>query len=156
RMLETIREFGQMQLVDSDDEADARQTYRRWAIDIANRQAKRIMSPQQFEAIDAIRVEEGNLSDVMRQSINDDDPRTLMQILACLGPFWTIRGEHGRAMSIGDAIGAVVDGWHPPQCLADSTRTALTVLFLPVWFLLGAASKPIHDLLIRLGPGEGR
>src|SRR5699024_3914954 len=153
RMLETIREFGQMQLAGSHDESDARAAYRSWAVDYANRHARTLMSPKQFDTLDAIRAEEANLSDVMRQAISDNDPETMVHILAGLGPYWTIRGDHGRAMAIGEAVGSVVEGWHPPPELADSTRVALSVLFVPVWFMLGVQANPIHDLLMRLGPG---
>lgn len=154
RMLETIREFGQMQLVGSHDESDARATYRNWAVDYANRHAGTLMSPHQIDALDAIRAEEANLSDVMRQAISDNDPETMVRILAGLGPYWTIRGDHGRAMAIGEAVGSVIEGWHPPPELVESTRVALSVLFVPVWFMLGVQANPIHELLMRLGPGQ--
>lgn len=154
RMLETIREFGQMQLVGSHDETHARAAYRSWAVDYANRHARMLMSPKQIDALDAIRAEEANLADVMRQAISDNDAETLVHILAGLGPYWSIRGEHGRAMAIGEAVGSVVDVWYPPPELADNTRLALSVLFIPVWFMLGIQAHPIHDMLMRLGPGE--
>lgn len=154
RMLETVREFGQMQLVDSDDEDAARSAHRQWAIDYARRHAELILGPHEIEAVDALHAEEVNLSDVLRQAIAAGDPETVVQLLSALGPYWTIRGEHARALAIGDAVSTLVDGWDPPPELADSTRAALAILFIPVWMMTSGRADPIYELLTRLGPGE--
>lgn len=152
RMLETVREFGLMQLVDSDDEHDARRAYRQWAIDYARNYGALLLSAHQFDAIDAIHAEEANLSDVLRLGLTAADPNTVIEILGALSPYWTIRGEHIRALAIGEAVSALMDGWEPPPELEETTRVALASLFVPVWIMLSSHAKPIYDVLNQIGP----
>ena len=67
RLLETVREFGQMQLVDAGDDADTRDRLRAWGIDFCSAAWGDLFSPRQVEVMTAIRVEEGNLVDVLRR-----------------------------------------------------------------------------------------
>ena len=50
RMLETVREFGRMQLVDAGEDADARAARRRWATAYAERHGARLVGREQFAA----------------------------------------------------------------------------------------------------------
>ena len=97
RMLETVREFGRMQLGEAGEDAEAR---------AAPAGAGRPPTPaphgaglsgaSQFAAIDALAAEEINLADELRGAIADGDRGALVELLAALGMFWTIRGEHAR------------------------------------------------------------
>ena len=66
RMLETVREFGQLRLADAGEETAARAAQRRWAAAYARHHGARIPSRDQFAAIDAIAAEEVNLADELR------------------------------------------------------------------------------------------
>jgi predicted ATPase len=85
RMLETVREFGGMQLVDAGEDADARAARRRWATAYARREAPRLFRPQQLEAIAAVGAEETNLADELRDALADGDAGTVVELLAALG-----------------------------------------------------------------------
>ena len=97
RMLETVREFGRMQLVDAGEDAEARDALRRWATAYARLYGARLPSSEQLAAIDALSAEEVNLADELRGAITGRDVASLVQLLAALGIFWAIRGEHARA-----------------------------------------------------------
>jgi predicted ATPase len=154
RMLETVREFGRMQLIDAGEDAQARSARRGWAIAYAHRHGDDVMGRNQFTAIDAVGVEEINLADELRECIADRDRDALVVLLATLGLFWAIRGEHGRLIAISGAIGETVEGWSPPPERTASARAAMAITLTNAMITREGRTGPIRDLLVRLGPGE--
>ncbi|HVX46321.1 MAG TPA: BTAD domain-containing putative transcriptional regulator [Mycobacteriales bacterium] len=154
RMLETVREFGRMHLVRASEEADARAARRRWALAFVRRYGCQLMSPEQFTAIDELSVEEINLADELRESIAERDRESLVELLAGLGLFWAIRGEHGRLITVAGAVAEAVDGWTPPPESLEATRSALGITLTNALILRDNHTGPIRDLLTRIGPGE--
>ena len=152
RMLETVREFGRMQLVDAGEDAAAQAARRRWAVAHATRHGPRLAGAEQFAAIDAMQVEEVNLSDELRGAIAEGDTSTLVQLLAALGLFWSIRGEHGRLVIISDAVSEAVRGWRPPAEVEDATRTALGITLTNARMTGKEHTEPMRVLLQQLGP----
>jgi predicted ATPase len=124
RMLETVREFGRVQLVDAGDDADATAAHRAWALAFADRQRARIFTPEQIDAVDAIAAEENNLADALRQAIVASDRATAVAVFATLGCFWAIRGEHARVVTIFESFTDLLTGWSPPPEHVDATRAA--------------------------------
>ena len=51
----------------------------------------------------------------------------MVALLAALGLFWTMRGEHAPAARARPAIAEAVGGWTPPPELEDATRAALAI-----------------------------
>ncbi|MFA4929647.1 MAG: BTAD domain-containing putative transcriptional regulator [Patulibacter sp.] len=155
RMLETVREFGRLQLRAVGEEQEARAVQRRWATAFAARHGARLTGPDQFAAIDALVDEESTLADELRDAIADGDNDALVRLLAALGTFWAIRGEHGRLITLSDAIEERLHGWSPPDALADPTRTALTVTLANTMIATDRHDSPLRALLERLGPSSG-
>jgi predicted ATPase/DNA-binding SARP family transcriptional activator len=153
RMLETVREFGRMQLVDADEDEQATAAHRRWAVDLCLRHGREIFGGEQFAAVDAIRAEESNLADVLRQAIVAEDPATVVQVLSALGCYWSILGDHARVIVLTQAVTDVVDGWTPPDELGSVARVAL-VMTLNNAMIGTAEVEPIRQALRALGPGE--
>ena len=156
RMLETVREFGRMQLVDAGEDIEARATQRQWAVAYAREHGRRLAGAEQFAAIDALGAEEINLADDLRVAISDRDPGTLVELFAALGIFWAMRGEHARLIALTDAVADVVSGWHPPEELEDTTRAAMAILLTNAMVAGHERTASIWALLRRLGPGAGR
>ncbi|HJS96211.1 MAG TPA: BTAD domain-containing putative transcriptional regulator, partial [Solirubrobacteraceae bacterium] len=151
RMLETVREFGRMQLIDAGEDAMARKAQRRWAIGYARRHGAQLPSAEQLAAIDALSAEEINLADELRGALGDGDVDSLVQLLATLGMFWAIRGEHGRLIALTDAVADAVRDWRPPPELADITRAAMTVQLTNAMIGTEDRIAPIRAMLHRLG-----
>ncbi len=128
RMLETVREFGRMQLVDAGEDGAARAVLRRWAVGYADDHGGRLTGPDQFAAIDALAAEEINLADELRAAIADGDRGPLIRLLAALVMFWTIRGAHDRPIALVDAVTGAIGDWQPPPELQEVTCEALGVL----------------------------
>ncbi|MEV0458757.1 ATP-binding protein [Catellatospora methionotrophica] len=154
RMLETVREFGRMQLIDAGEDGAAEQAQRSWAVAFSARNARALFSPRQFEVVDAIRPEEGNLADVLRRTFADRDPAATVQILAALAGYWIILGEHPRMLVLIEAAANAVDGWTPPPDLADATRMAIAMTLNGSLVANSPHSDLLRDTLRRIGPGE--
>jgi predicted ATPase/DNA-binding SARP family transcriptional activator len=153
RMLETVREFGRMQLVDAGEDEAARSLQRAWAHGYAGRYTPQLHSPQEFAAIDALEAEEANLADVLHLAVAEPDREVLVVLLAALGTFWSIRGEHGRVFTLIDAVERALEGWEPPPELVEQTRTALCMLITNA--LIGYPGEPtgLIELLRQVGTG---
>lgn len=154
-MLETVREFGRMQLVQADEASAARAALRRWATEYANAHGDRLAGTSQFEAIDALSAEEINLADELREAIADDDRPSLVQLLAVLGLFWTMRGEHVRLLVLAQAVADAVSGWQPPPELADAARAAVGITLSNSVMTGNQTTVQLLELLRGLGPDTG-
>ncbi|HTU07826.1 MAG TPA: transcriptional regulator, partial [Trebonia sp.] len=155
RMLETVREFGLMRLAEAGEESAARAAQRQWATGYADAHNDWIAGHDQFAAIDALAAEETNLADELRAAIADGDRCSLVRLLAPLGLFWTIRGEHIRLLVMADAIASAVADWQPPPEVADTARAAVAVTLANTLMANTANAWRLRDLLQRLGPDSG-
>ncbi|HEY0716604.1 MAG TPA: BTAD domain-containing putative transcriptional regulator [Streptosporangiaceae bacterium] len=153
QMLETVREFGRMRLAQAGQEAGARAALRSWAAGYASAHQAPLTGAGQFAAVDALRAEETNLADELRGAIADGDCASLVQLLAALGLFWTMRGEHLRLVVLARAVAGALRGWLPPPDLADAARAAVAVTLNNLMVLGGEeAFGPMMALLRQLGP----
>jgi len=159
RMLETVREFGRMQLVDAGEDRDARAAVRHWAVAYARDHGARLTSTGQFAAIDAVGAEEINLADQLRGALADSDRCALVQLLACLETFWLFRGEHIRLLVLADAVADALRDWRPPPQLEYTTGAAIALILANSMVAGGKTIGQLQALLRRLGPvadGDGR
>jgi tetratricopeptide (TPR) repeat protein len=154
RMLETVREFGRMRLADVGEAAEAEQAHRAWAVDFAGRHARVLFSEEQFDAVDSVRAEESNLSDVLRRALAAADPAVTVQILAALAGYWLILGEHPRVLVLLDAVATVVADWTPPPELADATRLAVGMTLNASLVANTPHTDALRVALRRVGPGH--
>jgi predicted ATPase/DNA-binding SARP family transcriptional activator len=155
RMLETVREFGRMQLAEAGEDAEARAARRRWATGYARGHGARLIGRDQFAAIDAVGVEEINLADELRDALAEGDLGPLVELLAALGLLWTVRGEHARLFALAGAVAQAIGEWSPPPELEDATRAAMVITLSNTMVTVDEHSGPIRALLARLGPGAG-
>ncbi|MGB6453106.1 MAG: NB-ARC domain-containing protein, partial [Streptosporangiaceae bacterium] len=153
RMLETVREFGRMQLVAAGEDGAARAALRRWATGYARDYGARLTSADQFEAVDAVHAEEVNLADELRATIAEADRCAVVQLLATLGMFWTIRGEHLRLLVLAEAVAEVVGDWQPPPELAEVTREAIAIVLTNTMIIGSERVGALQAQLRRLGAG---
>lgn len=151
-MLETVREFGRMQLADAGEEPAAARAQRDWARAYASSASTDLMSPAQFTAVDALRAEEVNLADVLRQALAASDQDTVVGLLAGLAPFWTITGEHSRIVRLVPSVCDALDGWTPPAESLDDTRAALALMIINAGFLTPSQPVALRRLLEQIGP----
>ncbi|HWJ09186.1 MAG TPA: BTAD domain-containing putative transcriptional regulator [Nocardioides sp.] len=153
RMLETVREFGRLQREaagESDKVADA---LRGWAVDLADREGRRLFSTDQVDAMDAVREEETNLADVLRDAIGAGDQDAVALLFATLGGYWSISGDHFRSMTVAPAVARALTGWEVPATLVDSARSALCVTLFSIRFTGSDGAEELSAQLEELGAG---
>ncbi len=128
RLLETVREFGQMQLVDAGDDGEALARLRGWGVAFALDADERLFGPEQVETMGAIRVEEGNLVDVLRRCVRERDASGVVALMACLSDFWTIEGSHLKVVGLAPDVEDLVAGATVPHDLVPPLRTTLAAI----------------------------
>ncbi|MBX6389602.1 MAG: AAA family ATPase [Frankia sp.] len=155
RMLETVREFGQLRLAEAGERDAAYAARRAWAVRHARTAAGQMFGDDQFAAIDALDAEETNLADELRRVLaGGTDREALLALLCGLGGLWSIRGEHARVAALAGAVAEQLDGWSPPPELADSARAALLLVLHNAIIGAGSFADRVGELLRRLGVDE--
>ncbi|MGO4255137.1 BTAD domain-containing putative transcriptional regulator [Marmoricola sp. RAF53] len=154
RMLETVREYGRMQLTGAGEEAEAESAHRGWAVAYADMHTAALMGPGQFAAVDAFRAEENNLADVLRQALSAPDPETVVRILAGIGSYWMILGDHSRLFVLAEAVADAVRDWTPAPQSADAARIAIAMTANNALIGNAGYTEELREHLRRLGPGE--
>jgi predicted ATPase/DNA-binding SARP family transcriptional activator len=95
RMLETVREFGEEQLVATAGEPDAVDTrMMRWAKDYADDAASRYMTGDQVHLALSVAAELDNLLAALRCGIERRDAATAYTVFPVVATLWVIRGSH--------------------------------------------------------------
>lgn len=153
RLLETVREFGQMQLTGAGDDTDTIARLRDWGLEFAVRCAGRLFGPHQIETMTAIRTEEGNLVDLLRRCLREKDADAVVVIVACLSDFWTIEGSHLKVVNISPEVEDLVVDATVSAGLEDSFRTTLTAIAFNSMIFSDSTVGRSFDRLEQLGPG---
>lgn len=153
RLLETVREFGQMQLIGAGDDDETIERLREWGVAHALRCSRRLFGPDQIEVVADIRTEEGNLVDLLRRCLRDRDADAVVALTACLSDFWTIEGSHLKVVNISPEVEAiVVDATISPD-LENAFRTTLTAIAFNSLIFSDSVTGRAFDRLEQLGPG---
>src|SRR6478736_1306539 len=130
RMLETVREFGRLQLAAAEEEEAARAAQLEWACGFALHHGDDLWSRCQVEAVREVAVEENNLADALREALTLPDPWSVVRLLTALGSFWTIRGENPRVIAVAGASDAALTGWAPADEQVDVAVSAAAIVAL--------------------------
>ncbi len=109
RLLETVREFGQMQLIDAGDDVETARPAAATG-ESRSRDARRRSSSgrAQVETMAEIRTEEGNLVDLLRRCLRERDVDAVVELMACLSDFWTVEGSHLKVVNLAHDVEDVV------------------------------------------------
>ncbi|MDF1603866.1 BTAD domain-containing putative transcriptional regulator [Nocardioides sp. YIM 152315] len=156
RLLETVREFGQMQLVGAGDDAETLTRLRTWGVEFALRCSERLFGPRQVETMTDIRTEEGNLVDLLRRCLRGRDAHAVAALMACLSDFWTIEGSHLKVVNVSAAVeDVVVEAQVPPE-LEEALRTTLVAIAFNTMIFADSLAGRAFDRLEQLGTGARR
>lgn len=154
RLLETVREFGRLRLAEAEEEVDAEAALRAWATGLAAELAPRLFTRDQIAVMGAVRVEEGNLVDVLRRSLADGDAEAAVLLAGVLMGFWSIEGTHLKVVAVSSAAEALLHDAELPAELDETLRAVLcAVVVNSMIFSTGVAARAIARLR-ELGPGS--
>jgi predicted ATPase/DNA-binding SARP family transcriptional activator len=154
RLLETVREFGRMQLVDAGDDDEAARRLREWALALADHAAPRLFSPEQVATLSELRVEEGNLLDVLRAALDDGDIGTLVRLFTVLSGSWTVEGNHLKVISLAREVEHLVIPAPVIPGLEDAFRTVLVSIITNRLVFGRESTDDVAARLRELGPGS--
>jgi predicted ATPase/tetratricopeptide (TPR) repeat protein len=156
RLLETVREFGQLRLSDAADESETRGRLQAWAVEFALDAASRLFGPEQIAMMSEIRAEEGNLVDVLRAALRGRDPDVVVALMACLSDFWTIEGSHLKVINLARDVEDVVADATVSPAYEDAFRTTLVAVAFNTMIFSDSMQGRAFDRLEKLGTGELR
>ncbi|AYG02685.1 AfsR/SARP family transcriptional regulator [Gryllotalpicola protaetiae] len=152
RMLETVREFGDMALVDAGEDELVATAQSRWAQRFASEMVRDLPTARQSEVVRALDLEHDNLVSVLRA--HDDDPATVIPVFAALLFHWLVRNQFREALSFAPIVAAAVSGRELPPAGADTSAIAL--MFAAVMGIAGSQSprpgQPGYDRQPELPP----
>jgi predicted ATPase len=115
RMLETVREFGQLQLERTGSRDDVRDAFFAWADGFVRELQPRSDGPQQVATFARIAVEEDNLIDVLRRAIDAERPEIVASVFALLGYYWTLRSAHSEVIAFSKPVFESVRFYEPGE-----------------------------------------
>ncbi|GGR37163.1 BTAD domain-containing putative transcriptional regulator [Agromyces mediolanus] len=125
RMLETVREFGQLRLEQEGGTAAARDAMARWAEQLSELPFVG-GGETQLLALRRLRVEEENLVEVLRRAIAEERVPTVLRVYAALAYFWSVRSAHAEVMTFGRAaLAATRHGARGPELAVPALLTAV-------------------------------
>lgn len=128
RMLETVREFGQKQLLANAEGEIARQAVRVWACNFALVALTDAQGPGQVPMFHAVTVEQDNLVMVLRDSIDARDARAVFDVFALLSYYWTVRSAHSEVVAFAPAVLDATRGYSPDADHLDTAVSSLVII----------------------------
>ncbi|KQU67532.1 BTAD domain-containing putative transcriptional regulator [Phycicoccus sp. Root101] len=155
RMLETVREFAGLRLLEHGDHEVALEAQTTWALDLVAAVGSVFFSPDQYATVDALLVEENNLTDVLRRALLGGDTGTVARLMATLSSLWTMTGNHARIFALADATQNVLADWDPRD---DTERSAAFetagLLLIHLSWIRGRDTSDLRQAMLRWGPSR--
>ncbi|MGI9822419.1 AfsR/SARP family transcriptional regulator [Agromyces sp. Marseille-Q5079] len=127
RMLETVREFGQVRL-DADERAEVTAAMADWASEFSRRSLGHVRGPAQLRTFASIAIEQDNLVAVLRTAIEHRDAPTVTAVFAALGYFWTVRSAHAEILGLSDAVLEATRGTRPDAAHGEAAMLGLILI----------------------------
>ncbi|KQZ66292.1 ATP-binding protein [Nocardioides sp. Root151] len=143
RSLETIREFASLRLNEAGERDAAWLAQDAWAAAIADDNASIFVAVDQVERVHRLRLEENNLTDVLRRALARGDAELVARLVASLGTLWTITGDHARVFAVSDAAAELLTGWDAPEAVQSVACEAAAILLVHLNWVPG---RPLEEL----------
>nr|WP_254069558.1 BTAD domain-containing putative transcriptional regulator [Herbiconiux sp. VKM Ac-2851] len=128
RMLETVREFGRLQLERGALRDEVERALFAWADALAERTLPRLIGHGQLAALREVAVEEDNLIDVLRRAVDAGRPDIVVSVFALLAWYWSLRGAHSEVLAFAAPVFESVRHYDPPAERAGSTVLSLVLI----------------------------
>ncbi|GLK17417.1 SARP family transcriptional regulator [Herbiconiux flava] len=128
RMLETVREFGRLQLERGALRDEVERALFAWADALAERTLPRLNGHGQLAALREVAAEEDNLIDVLRRAVDAGRPDIVVSVFALLAWYWSLRGAHSEVLAFAAPVFESVRHYDPPAERAGSTVLSLVLI----------------------------
>ncbi|MCU1529055.1 MAG: hypothetical protein JWP75_2818 [Frondihabitans sp.] len=127
RMLETVREFGDLELVAAGEGDRVEASTYRWAEDFCAAELSRLDGSDQLAAFGEMALEQDNLATVLRTALESRRTDVCISVYATLGYFWSLRGNHSDISSFGTIVLEVSRDYEPDAAHADAMALTLAL-----------------------------
>lgn len=133
RMLETVREFGAIELTAAGEEELVLERTRTWAAGLTDTLLPVLSGAGQVRALARLALEQDTLVSVLRGAIADDRADVVASVFASLAMFWTIRSAHQEVLVFGEAVLDVLR--HQPAAAVTNDASAVALSVISITFL---------------------
>ncbi|MDN4595556.1 ATP-binding protein [Leifsonia virtsii] len=128
RMLETVREFGDRELIAAGEEDEVSAGMDAWAVAFCRTALAGMHGPEQLPTFQRITAEQDNLVTVLRAALDGERHETTAVVFAALSYYWSLRSAHSEVISFGSAVLAALLRWDPPPTARDAVAACFTVI----------------------------
>lgn len=128
RMLETVREFGDHELVGAREEDAVLVGMDAWAVAFCRETLSQMHGPQQVPTFQRVTAEQDNLVTVLRSAIDGRRRDTAAVVFATLAYYWSLRSAHSEVLGFGSAIMDLLKGWEPEGELREAVAATYTIV----------------------------
>ncbi len=134
RMLETVREFGEVALVDAGEDARVRAAMAAWAHAFCARMLPQLESMDQVRAFQIVASEQDNLVAVLREALADENADAVVTVFAALAYHWSMRGGHSDVAGFGKAILRATKHYVPDASHLTAAITTFAIVSVSIMF----------------------
>lgn len=127
RMLETVAEFGELQIEEAGESESVGQALVDWAVDLSVGAVDAMRSNEIVTGVLRVAEEQDNLVAILRGALARRDAETAYALFGALGQFWTIRGAHSEVLQMGPAVADLPLRFVPTHRTLIATVTGLVV-----------------------------
>lgn len=154
RMLETVREFGERELIAAGEEDDVSAGMDAWAVAFCRAALASMHGPEQVPTFQRVTAEQDNLVAVLRSALDAERLETVAVVFAALSYYWSLRSAHSEVIGFGTAVLGALLGWDPPTAARDAVATCFTVIGATFLFIdLRTSARAISRLRRLRGSG---
>jgi len=142
RMLETVREFGALELEKAGDVQAVQESMFRWAEAFCLESYQLLDGPGQLDQYRLITLEHDNLLAILRLADAADRPDVVVSIFAVLAQYWTMRGNHSEVAAFAPLILAATAGYAPDAAHTDAAAATLISLAMMLSMMNDRTAAP--------------
>jgi predicted ATPase/DNA-binding SARP family transcriptional activator len=128
RMLETVREFGDMALVDAGEDVLVADATYRWAAGFCADVAEVTYGPEQVPTFHRVELEQENLVSTLRAAIDESRADVIVRIFTALGLHWSLRGAHSEVIGFGVPILTATRNFSPGDGELDAAALTYAII----------------------------
>lgn len=125
RMLETVREFGAIELEKAAETHAVQDALFSWAEAFCLESYPQLDGPAQLERYRLITLEHDNLLAILRLAVAAARPAVAVSIFAVLAQYWTMRGNHSEVGAFGPIMLSATAGYLPDAAHAEVAAASL-------------------------------
>lgn len=147
RMLETVREFGDHELVNAGEEDEVRDGMDAWAVAFCRDAVRTMHGHAQIPTFQRITAEQDNLVAVLRSSLDGGRRDTAAVVFAALSYYWSLRSAHSEVLGFGPAVMDALKDFQPTGEIREAVAACYTIVGGTFLFIdLRTAARAISRL----------